>query len=199
MRALQKDREKRQQIGARVLRGADHRRAAPVDAGARASSASFPEAGASGTPAMPMSSMPNTERAGKTQVGEPIFKDEVPQPAGRTLVDQTAARGPVRGRSAVPTGGGQAVPARRPAAKKGGPGMIIAGRRGGRGHRGGRRGDRPKGQKGGGRRGRRDNRAAGLRLRGGRGGRSPPRRPTTAGACGRADGGKACRSGDRDR
>ena len=125
MRALHKDREKRQQSVREFFEELTLGATRLSLRGMRAASGSFPDQPAGGgTTAMP-ASMPGTERAGHTQVGEPLFVGGAPQAAGKTMVDQAPLPSGAPAVSAVPTGGGQTFPA-PPPPKKGGSGPIIA-------------------------------------------------------------------------
>jgi serine/threonine-protein kinase len=138
MRALNKDREKRQQT---VREFFDELTLGNTRLSMAAQSAtpSFPDVSAPGGTAM-MPSMSMQQRPGQTQVGQPVFAAMSPGPAGRTMVDQPAMS-PLTGQQqqyqqpypqAAPahvsasTGSGQAYPPPAPShSKKGGMGALV--------------------------------------------------------------------------
>src|SRR5262249_51515102 len=123
MRALQKDRQNRQQtareffdeltIGAQRMSVVAPQR----------SSGSFADAPPTpGTAMMPQPASGAARSRGQTRVGEPFFASQG-QVAGRTVVD--AASGYAPGAGSVPTGGGQAFPAPPPPAKRSGMNPLV--------------------------------------------------------------------------
>jgi serine/threonine-protein kinase len=118
MRALSKDKTQRQQSCKEFAEEISLGTLRMSQLGTRGPS--FPDAVSSGQ---------GPSRPGATQMGEPIFPG-APQPAGRTMIDQSASMpdiggAPAQPQQSVPTGSGQAYPAPAPPAKKGGAGPII--------------------------------------------------------------------------
>jgi serine/threonine-protein kinase len=121
MRALSKDREKRQQTVKEFYEESTLGAVRMSMLGmAPRTSSDLPQ---SGTTAMPA-------RPGGTQVGAPLFVEGAPNaPAGGTLIDSTGSMPtpPTAGAGSVPTGGGQVMAAPPPPAKKGISGALIGG------------------------------------------------------------------------